>query len=149
MPKKSFDQACAIARTLDIVGERWTLLIVRELLVGTLRFQDVQERLPGIPASLLSDRLKTLEENDIVRREYYSEHPPRAAYALTDAGRELGMVIGSLGRWGVRYLGAKMSKTAKHAQCGHSIEPSFYCSHCEEIVRIQGIVVGERTARAR
>lgn len=149
MPKKSFDQACAVSRTLDIVGERWTLLIIRELLVGTLRFQDMQERLPGIAASLLSDRLKTLEENNIIRRDYYSEYPPRAAYALTDTGRELGMVIGALGRWGVRHLGAKTSKKARHTQCGHTIEPSYYCSHCEEIVRSQNIVVTERPASGR
>lgn len=147
MPKKSFDQACAVSRTLDIVGERWTLLIIRELLVGTLRFQDMQERLPGIAASLLSDRLKTLEENDIIRRDYYSEYPPRAAYALTDIGRELGMVVGALGRWGTRNLGAKMSKMAKHAECGHAIETSYYCSHCEEIVRSQNITITERSAK--
>lgn len=138
-----------MSRTLDIVGERWTLLIIRELLVDTLRFQDLQDQLPGMAASLLSDRLKNLEEHDIIRREYYSEHPPRAAYTITDKGRELGMVVGALGRWGVRHLGAKMSKIVKHAQCGHSIEPSHYCTHCEESVRSSEITVTQRRNQLR
>lgn len=149
MPKKSFGQACAVSRTLDIVGERWTLLIIRELLSGTLRFQDIQEKLPGIVASLLSTRLKTLEEHDIVSREYYSEYPPRAAYALTKKGRELGIVISALGRWGVRHLGAKMSKAVKHTTCGHALELHQYCPHCEEAVQTGDVTVVERSFRAQ
>jgi len=148
MLKKSFDQACAVSKTLDIVGERWTLLIVRELLVSTLRFQEIQTRLPGIAASLLSDRLKTLEEHEIISREFYSEYPPRASYTLTDKGRELGIVIGALGRWGIRHLNAKMSKTVKHLQCDHAIEPSYYCSHCQETVRAPHVVVTQRPAKS-
>lgn len=149
MPRKSFGQACAVSRTLDIVGERWTLLIVRELLTGTLRFQDIQEKLPGIVASLLSTRLKTLEGHGIISREYYSEYPPRAAYALTDKGRELGVVVSALGNWGVRHLGAKMGKAIKHTECGHAVELHQYCPHCEKTVRPTGVSVVERSFRAR
>ncbi|XFF02205.1 helix-turn-helix domain-containing protein (plasmid) [Bradyrhizobium guangxiense] len=88
MARKSLDVTCPVARTLDIVGARWTLLIIRDLLPGTMRFQDLQERLPRMAPNVLSDRLKILEEHGLVRREFYSDHPPRAAYTLTDPGRE-------------------------------------------------------------
>src|SRR4051812_16450323 len=104
MAKKSLDQTCPIARTLDIVGERWTLLIIRDLLPGEMRFLDLQNRLPGVAPNVLSDRLKTLEAHGLVKREFYSDHPPRAAYSLTNKGRELGIVVLGLGRWGKRYL---------------------------------------------
>jgi DNA-binding HxlR family transcriptional regulator len=87
MAKANLDHNCPIARTLDIVGERWTLLIVRDLLSGTKRFQDFQERLPGMAPNVLSARLKTLEAHGLVRRDFYSDHPPRASYTLTDRGR--------------------------------------------------------------
>src|SRR5919206_136854 len=85
-----YGQACPVARSLDLLGERWTLLIVRDLLRGRRRFQDLIESLPGIAPNVLSDRLKLLEECGIVSRRFYSEHPPRAEYVLTDKGGELG-----------------------------------------------------------
>lgn len=116
MAKTSLDQSCPVARTLDIVGSRWTLLIIRDLLTGTMRFQDLQERLPGMAPNVLSDRLKTLEAHGLVRRDFYSDHPPRAAYALTDRGRELGVVVLALGRWGMRHLGGKLNKGLQHEE---------------------------------
>src|ERR1700704_2148119 len=116
MAKKSLDKSCPVARTLDIIGARWTLLIIRDLLPGTTRFQDIQERLPGMAPNVLSDRLKTLEAHGLVRREFYSDHPPRAAYALTDRGRELGVVVLALGRWGMRHLGGKLNKGLQHEE---------------------------------
>jgi DNA-binding HxlR family transcriptional regulator len=116
MTKNSLDASCPVARTLDIVGARWTLLIIRELLPGTARFQDIQERLPGMAPNVLSDRLKTLEAHGLVRREFYSDHPPRAAYALSDRGRELGVVVLALGRWGMRHLGGKLNKGLQHEE---------------------------------
>jgi DNA-binding HxlR family transcriptional regulator len=116
MAKNSLDQSCPVARTLDIIGARWTLLIIRDLLLGTMRFQDLQERLPGMAPNVLSDRLKTLEAHGLVRREFYSDHPPRAAYALTDQGRELGVVVLALGQWGRQHLGGKLSKGLQHEE---------------------------------
>jgi DNA-binding HxlR family transcriptional regulator len=116
MAKSSLDAACPVARALDIVGERWTLLIVRDLLFGTLRFQDFQERLPGIAPNMLSARLKKLEAHGLVRREFYSDYPPRAAYTLTDQGRELGVVVLALGRWGMRNIDGKLSRGLHHAE---------------------------------
>src|SRR3954471_4620671 len=117
MAKNSLDATCPIARTLDIVGARWTLLIIRDLLPGTMRFQDLQERLPGMAPNVLSDRLKILEEHGLVSREFYSDHPPRAAYTLTDPGRELGVIVLALGRWGIRHVGGKLDRGLKHDEC--------------------------------
>ena len=117
MTKTNLDLTCPVARTLDIVGERWTLLIIRDLLSGTMRFQDFQERLPGMAPNVLSARLKTLEAHGLVRRDFYSDHPPRAAYTLTDRGRELGVIVLALGRWGIRHVGGKLDRGLKHDEC--------------------------------
>lgn len=94
-------QYCPIADTLSIVGEKWTLLIVRDLLLdGARRFQDLQDSLEGIAASTLSTRLKTLEAKGLVAREFYSDHPPRTEYLLTDKGRAIAPVIAALRDWG-------------------------------------------------
>src|SRR5690348_4969750 len=114
MVKKTFDRDCPVARSLDIVGERWTLLIVRDLLTGPMRFQDLLQSTVGIAPNVLSDRLKTLENYDLVKRRFYSEHPPRAEYSLTDKGLELGVVVLALGRWGVRHLGVRSPRTLQH-----------------------------------
>jgi DNA-binding HxlR family transcriptional regulator len=103
MAKKDYGQRCPVAKTLEIVGDRWTLLIVRDLLGGTRRFQDLQTGLPGLAPNILSDRLKLMEEHGLVARRFYSEHPPRAEYELTAKGQELGVVIGALAAWGTRH----------------------------------------------
>src|SRR5215472_12395474 len=86
---KRYGQACPVAKSLEVVGDRWTLLLIRDLLRGPRRFQDFLESLAGIPPNILSDRLKLMEEHLLVARRFYSEHPPRAEYVLTDKGREL------------------------------------------------------------
>ncbi len=77
---------CPIARSLDIVGERWTILILRDLTHGVTRFKEILRSLDGIPSNLLSRRLKRLEDQGIVERSFYSQHPPRAEYKLTAKG---------------------------------------------------------------
>lgn len=107
MTRRSYGQYCALARALDIVGERWTLLIVRELAVGPRRFTDVLDALPGIGTSLLTERLKHLESQGLARRDIL---PPPAAsrvYELTADGRDLVRALLPLVVWGVRRLGAK------------------------------------------
>jgi DNA-binding HxlR family transcriptional regulator len=104
---RSYEQAgCPVARTLDVIGERWTILILRDLfLKGPRRFQDFQESLAGIAPNTLSARLKDLEASGIVTRRLYREHPPRLEYQLTDKGRTLGPVMKSLREWGQRHAG--------------------------------------------
>ncbi len=97
---RSYGQNCGVAKALDLLGERWTLLIVRELLPGPSRYTDLRTGLPGIPTNLLAERLQKLEEAGVVLRE---QAPPPIAttlYSLTDRGRELQSVIYDLGRWG-------------------------------------------------
>jgi DNA-binding HxlR family transcriptional regulator len=95
---------CPIARTLDIVGERWTILILRDLVVGGPRkFQDFERSLIGISPNTLSARLKRLEDSGIVERRFYAQHPPRAEYVLTEKGEELRPVLRALLEWGKRH----------------------------------------------
>src|SRR5882672_5047902 len=102
---RTYDIAeCPVARTLDLIGERWTILLLRDLLLrGPRRFQDFQESLPGVAPNTLSARLKTLEENDLVFRQLYNEHPPRLEYVLTDKGKSLGPVIRAIRDWGDKH----------------------------------------------
>jgi DNA-binding HxlR family transcriptional regulator len=105
--KRSYGQHCTVARALDVVGERWTLLLVRELSTGPKRFKDLLGGVPGIGTNLLAARLKRLEEEGIVRR---STLPPPAGsnvYELTALGRELEPVIAALSRWGTRLMGSR------------------------------------------
>lgn len=99
-----YDMRCPIARTLDIVGERWTILILRDLVVdGPRKFQDFERSLAGISPNTLSLRLKRLEGSGIVERRFYAQHPPRAEYVLTDKGDELRPVLKALLDWGRRH----------------------------------------------
>jgi len=99
-----YDMRCPIARTLDIVGERWTILILRDLVTGGARkFQDFERSLAGISPNTLSARLKRLEEAGIVERRFYEQHPPRAEYLLTQKGEELRPVLRTLFDWGERH----------------------------------------------
>ena len=103
---KTYDQNCPVARTLDLIGERWTILILRDLLLkGPQRFQDLQDSLAGVAPNTLSARLKLMEKQHLVARRLYSEHPPRLEYHLTDRGRSLGPVLAALRDWGRRNTG--------------------------------------------
>lgn len=102
--RRTYDQYCAVARALDVVGERWTLLLVRELLTGPKRFKDLLDGLPGIGTTLLTARLKDLEGHAIVRRATLPPPAGSRVYELTDLGRSLEPVIMSLSRWGLRLL---------------------------------------------
>lgn len=102
---RSYGQSsCPVARTLDLIGERWTILILRDLLLkGPRRFQDFQESLGGLAPNTLSARLKDLEANGLIVRRAYSEHPPRLEYHLTEKGKSLGPVLKVLREWGQRH----------------------------------------------
>ena len=101
---RPYGQACPIARTLDIVGDRWTLIIVRDLFLGRSRFSDFVRSSPGLPPKLLSERLKRLEDHGLVERAVYSEHPLRAEYRLTEKGRSTFPILKAIGEWGLEHL---------------------------------------------
>jgi DNA-binding HxlR family transcriptional regulator len=97
---------CPVARTLDLIGERWTILLLRDMLLhGPRRFQDFQTSLPGVAPNVLSARLKAMEDNGLVRRSLYSERPPRMEYLLTDKGKSLGPIVKAMRDWGDKHLG--------------------------------------------
>ena len=104
MVKSCQQEHCPVARALDLIGERWTILVLRDLLVqGPRRFQDFQESLAGVAPNTLSARLKALEAHGLITRRLYSEHPPRLEYQLTKKGNSLGPVLKALREWGQRY----------------------------------------------
>lgn len=131
---KDYGLPCPVAKTLEIVGDRWTLLIIRDLLaVGPRKYAELAESLKGIAPNILADRLKTLEEFAIVEREFYSEHPPRAHYKLTRKGLDLNLVILSLLQWGSRHAYDGVSLV--HDACDHDVALHIVCEHCDEHVR--------------
>jgi DNA-binding HxlR family transcriptional regulator len=96
---------CPVAVTLDLIGERWTILLLRDLLLhGARRFQDFQASLPGVAPNILSSRLKAMEDSGLVHRQLYSERPPRLEYRLTDKGKSLGPVVKAMRDWGTKHL---------------------------------------------
>jgi DNA-binding HxlR family transcriptional regulator len=107
MPKRSYGQYCALARAFDVVGERWTPLLLRELALGPRRYADLQEGLPGVGTSLLAQRLKELEAEGLVEKRFLSPPAARWVYDLTDDGRDLAAALVPLARWGARRMGER------------------------------------------
>jgi DNA-binding HxlR family transcriptional regulator len=125
-------RACSIARTLEIVGEKWALLAVREVFLGNRRFDEIVRR-TGAPRDTLAARLRTLTGAGILERRQYSEHPARYEYCLTGAGRDLYPVILGLMRWGDRYLaGDDGPPIILQHHCGHRLIPQLTCEACHE-----------------
>ncbi|WP_410208413.1 winged helix-turn-helix transcriptional regulator [Fusobacterium sp.] len=102
--KKKYELPCNIAQTLNIIGDRWTLLIIFEIFSGKKTFKELEERLTGIATNLLSGRLKELEKNGIIKAELYQSSPPRYIYSITSKGEDLREVFNSIILWGHKYL---------------------------------------------
>jgi DNA-binding HxlR family transcriptional regulator len=117
---------------LASVGDRWTLLLVGALQQGARRFNDLLEDVPGIAPNILAQRLKHLEREAIVVGRPYSERPPRMAYELTGAGRELAGALRLLAMWGAR--GSEDIEPLRHTTCGTPLEARWYCPTCAEPV---------------
>jgi DNA-binding HxlR family transcriptional regulator/putative sterol carrier protein len=107
MPEHRYQQYCALARALDVAGDRWTLLIVRELAPGPRRFTDLVDGLPGISRKLLTERLRSLERDGLIARQELPPPAARQVYELTDDGRDLAHVMAPLIAWGARRLGER------------------------------------------
>lgn len=104
MPKRSYNQFCPASRALDLIGERWTLLIVRDLLRGPRRYTDLRAGLPGMASNLLAHRLSEMEDAELIRRDETDDPKARAIYSLTERGEELRPVVITIGRFGLPYL---------------------------------------------
>jgi DNA-binding HxlR family transcriptional regulator len=125
-------RACSVARTLDIVGEKWALLAVREVFLGNRTFDEMVRR-TGAPRDTLAARLRTLTGAGILERRQYCEHPARFGYHLTAAGRDLYPVIVTLMRWGDRYLaGDDGPPLVLRHRCGHQVLAQVVCQACGE-----------------
>lgn len=124
---------CSVARALSVVGDRWTLLILRDCLLGLRRFDDLQASL-GLSSHLLSTRLARLVDEGILERRPYRERPERHEYRLTAKGRDLYPVIGSLLRWGDRWMAGPEGPPFElvHQRCGQPSVPTLACSSCGE-----------------
>ena len=121
-----------LAEALASVGDRWTLLIVAALLDGPRRFGDLEKELPGIAPNVLTQRLRNLESQGLVRAERYSERPPRFVYELTERGRELAGALRLLADWGAASAG--QAEPLRHAACGSALEARWWCPSCETVV---------------
>ena len=136
---------CAVEGTLSVIGERWTLLVLREAFLGVRRFDQFQ-RNTGVARNILSDRLNTLVANGILRRELYQERPQRYEYRLTEKGLDLYPVLLTLMDWGSRHAGGR-AMTLTHKTCGATVMPHLTCPECGEPVRARDMQA-PRTAAA-
>jgi DNA-binding HxlR family transcriptional regulator len=135
---------CSVARTIGVVGERWTLLLLREFFLGSRRFEVLQAH-TGISSRALSDRLQRLRKLGIIKAVAYQKRPVRYEYRLTDKGLELYPVIVSMTRWGDHWMRARREPTPArlvHKNCGHTFKPVLICAAC-------GQVTGARDVRVK
>lgn len=132
-------QDCSLARALEVLGERWSLLIIRDAFYGVRRFNDFLTHL-DIPRAVLTARLASLTEAGVLRRTPYQEAPVRYDYVLTDAGRELWPAVHGLARWGERHATTSgPSRTFHHAACGTRLDLSSACPACGQVVAVDDI----------
>jgi DNA-binding HxlR family transcriptional regulator len=122
-------QTCSIAGALEIIGERWTLLVVREAFLGTRRFDDFQREL-GVARNVLQTRLSRLVDEGVLERVRYQERPERYEYRLTDKGRDLWPVLHSLMLWGDRHRGGQPPVVIRHRDCGGAVDDRRRCEAC-------------------
>jgi DNA-binding HxlR family transcriptional regulator len=153
MERKSFaTMDCSVAQCLEVVGEWWSMLIVRDAFLGISRFDDFQRRL-GISRNILQQRLGRLVETGVLERVPYSERPPRHDYRLTNKGRDLWPVLTAMRQWGDRYAAPSGPPVQlRHKACGALTEAVFVCSSCGEPLEAGGVeaIAGEgRTGAGR
>ncbi len=131
MRRKSFaDMNCSVAQALEVVGEWWSMLIIRDCFLGVSRFDDFQERL-GISRNILTDRLDHLVANDVLVKVPYNDHPVRYDYRLTDKGRDLWAVLTAMREWGDRWTAEDGPPLEiQHRSCGHTTTVVPTCSSC-------------------
>lgn len=142
MQRTSFeDMNCSVAQCLELVGEWWSLLIVRDAFLGVTRFDDFQARL-GISRNILNQRLNRLVDSGVLKRVPYQDHPPRSEYRLTDKGRDLWPVVNAMRQWGDRWAApAGPPVKMRHTRCGRVVKAVPVCSHCGEPLDARTVTV--------
>jgi DNA-binding HxlR family transcriptional regulator len=139
--KVSFaDMQCSVAQALEVIGEWWTLLILRDAFLGVTRFDDFASRL-GISRNVLTARLDTLVDNDVLTRVPYDEARGRYDYRLTDKGRALFPVMTALREWGDEWILGKGHEpvVVEHTACGHLARSVLTCDHCHEALTTRNV----------
>jgi DNA-binding HxlR family transcriptional regulator len=133
---------CSVAQCLEVVGEWWSMLIVRDAFFGVRRFDDFQNSL-GISRNILNQRLTRLVDEGVLQRVRYQEHPPRDEYRLTDKGRDLWSVLTAMRQWGDRWAAPDGPPlVVVHKDCGHETEAVLTCSACGERLRPDNVKAG-------
>ena len=130
------DELELLGRTLTVVGDRWTLVVIGSLLAGPQRYADLQQRVPGIAPNILAQRLKRLEAAGVVTARAYQERPPRYLYELAAGGSELAGAVRLLAEWGARH---GEGDPPRHAACGTPLETRWYCPACREAIDEPGL----------
>lgn len=138
--KNQYNLPCNIAQTLNIIGDKWSLLIVHEITIGNCTFKDIEKNLVGISTNVLASRLKSLEQDNIIKSELYQRHPPRFKYKLTESGEDFKYIFNSIILWGEKHLD-KCYKRLTHNECGHSVTEKYFCNHCNKIIETDDIIV--------
>jgi DNA-binding HxlR family transcriptional regulator len=134
-----YEQHCSIARSWVVLGERWTMLVLRECFNRTRRFEDFQSNL-GIARNVLTERLGTLVDEGILERRQYQDRPPRFEYRLTEKGLDLYPILVSIMKWGDKWpSGNKPPVRLVHNLCDHDADPKLVCSHCGEELRAREV----------
>ena len=135
-PRLPRDLHCSVARTLDVLGDKWSLLVIRDTFYGLRRFEEFQSDL-GIARNVLTDRLERLVDNEILDRVQYEERPPRFEYVLTTKGKALFPVLMTIEHWGDTWLSEDGDRpvTWTHTLCGQQMHTIGVCSVCREEIR--------------
>ena len=133
-------QECSIARALEIIGERWTLLVIRDALYGVRRYNDFLVHL-GIPRAVLAARLQSLTAEGILEKRRYQESPPRDEYVITERGIALWPALRSLGLWGREHYTETQLRYFRHATCGTELGPYGECPACATVVPVEDVLM--------
>ena len=139
--KLNYNLKCNLAHVLNIVGDKWTLLVLHRIFNGVSIYKDLLEILSPIPTNILSNRLKTLEENELIKSELYTAHPPRYKYILTEKGEDFKDIFYSMIMWANKYLDG-CNKTVLHEKCGEEVKIKYYCEKCNEYT--EDVIVKEK-----
>ncbi|EME52587.1 winged helix-turn-helix transcriptional regulator [Amycolatopsis decaplanina] len=137
---------CSIANAMEVIGERWSLLALREVFFGARRFDQIV-RNTGASRDILTARLRKLVETGILEKRLYEEHPPRYEYVLTEAGHALNHVLLNLMAWGDAYVTEGPPPTVWRHSCGEVLAPETVCAHCHETVREKDMTLVRSTRR--
>ncbi len=141
---KDYGQDCPLARTAEIVAERWTPLILRQLFAGRCRFSQFTEDLTGISPRLLTARLRSLEAHGIITRCVYAGPPSRVEYCLTELGQALRILMLAMNEWGVQYCTEARPVRLVHTACGAPAHIEVHCTSCHDVLPIGEVTLESR-----